>query len=103
MIIFNFSFPFSIEKEIEGPRAEYIKRGIIKKEEEPFRIRLKKFWDVQSTRTLLGPKFTKKELGHEPDGLIFQPVDHDYIGGRDYEILIGNPVHIIVLTSSYKL
>jgi hypothetical protein len=28
---------------------------------------------VTEARTLLGPKFTKESLGHEPDGLIFQP------------------------------
>ena len=80
-----------IEREIEGARNKYIAEGKINKEQEPFRIRLKKFWDIQSTRTLLGPKFTKKELGHEPDGLIFQPVNHNYIGGRDYEIFKWKP------------
>ena len=80
-----------IEREIEGARNKYIMEGKINKEKEPFRIRLKKFWDIQSTRTLVGPKFTKKELGHEPDGLIFQPVHHNYIGGRDYEILKWKP------------
>jgi len=88
----NFSMRLMcIEREIEGARNKYIQEGKINKEQEPFRIRLKKFWDVQSTRTLLGPKFTKKELGHEPDGIIFQPVNHPYIGGRDYEILKWKP------------
>ena len=81
-----------IEREIvTGAREKWAREGKINKEQEPFRIRIKQFWDVQSTRTLLGPKFTKKELGHEPDGLIFQPVNHDYIGGRDYEILKWKP------------
>lgn len=67
---------FCIQREIEEARAKYIQTGKIDKDQEPFRIRLKKFWDIHSTRTLLGPKFTKEELGHEPDGLIFQPVNH---------------------------
>ena len=50
---------YCIENEIVGPRTKYINRGKINKDQEPFRIRLKKFWDVQSTRALLVPKFTK--------------------------------------------
>lgn len=80
-----------IQREIEGARATYISNGKIRKEQEPFRIRLKKFWDIQSTSILLGPKFTKKELGHEPDGLIFQPVGHPYQCGRDDKILKWKP------------
>ncbi len=86
-----------IQNEIEGARNTYIRAGKINKDSEPFRIRMKKFWDVQCTRELLGPKFTKKELGHEPDGLIFQPVrddnghPHPYTCGRDYKILKWKP------------
>jgi mRNA-capping enzyme len=65
-----------IEREIEGARNNYILEGKINKANEPFSIRQKKFWDLQGTKKLLGPQFTKKELGHEPDGLIFQPVNH---------------------------
>ena len=80
-----------IEREIVGARNQFIVEGKIDKAREPFRIRLKQFWDIRSTSTLLGPKFTKKELGHEPDGLIFQPLHHRYICGRDYEILKWKP------------
>ena len=80
-----------IEREIEGARANYITKGVIDKLQEPFRIRMKKFWDPQSTDILLGPTFTKKELGHEPDGIIYQPVDHPYQCGRDDKILKWKP------------
>lgn len=80
-----------IQREIEGARNAYITSGLINKESEPFRVRRKQFWKVQCTRKLLGPNFTKKELGHEPDGLIFQPVDHPYQCGRDNEILKWKP------------
>jgi hypothetical protein len=43
-------------------------------------IRHKQFWDVHESRTLLGPKFTKESLGHEPDGLIFQPAREVHFG-----------------------
>ena len=42
-------------------------------------------------RTLLGPKFTKASLGHEPDGLVFQPSDEAYKSGRDDNILKWKP------------
>ena len=48
-------------------------QGKINKLSEPFSLRQKDFWDIGYTRTLLGPKFTKASLGHEPDGLVFQP------------------------------
>lgn len=39
---------------------------------EPFSVREKSFWEVTMAKKLLEDKF-KKALGHEPDGLIFQP------------------------------
>ena len=66
----------AIEREIIGPRNKFIQQGLIDKEAEPFRVRLKQFWDISETHILLGPKFKKDLLGHEPDGLVFQPVDH---------------------------
>lgn len=46
--------------------------GRIDKLKEPFSIRLKQFWDLTQSASLLGEKFAKSLL-HEPDGLIFQP------------------------------
>ena len=48
-------------------------QGKINKQLESFSLRQKDFWDVGEAKTLLGPKFTKASLGHEPDGLVFQP------------------------------
>lgn len=62
------------QKEIIEPRVEAMKEGRIIREREPIGIRRKDFWDVQTTSALLGEKFTKK-LGHEPDGLVFQPIE----------------------------
>lgn len=64
-----------IDKEIVRARAQAAAEGRLDKSKEPFGIRLKQFWPLSDTRTLLGPKFTKESLGHEPDGLIFQPSD----------------------------
>lgn len=46
--------------------------GRIDKQREPFSVRDKEFWDIATAKKLLEPKFTSG-LGHEPDGLIFQP------------------------------
>jgi hypothetical protein len=54
---------------------DFLLKGKIDRSIEPFSIRQKKFWPLSDTKTLLGPKFTKESLGHEPDGLIFQPAD----------------------------
>lgn len=49
-----------------------MEKRIINKQREPFSVRSKSFYDLQTTRQLLGEKFAKS-LTHEPDGLIFQP------------------------------
>jgi len=45
--------------------------GRLDKNQEPFSIRLKQFYDINASDKLLG-NFSKN-LSHEPDGLIFQP------------------------------
>ncbi len=64
-----------IEKEIIHAREVAMTQGRIDKNREPFSVRKKMFWPLNDTKTLLGPKFTKESLGHEPDGLVFQPSD----------------------------
>lgn len=49
-----------------------MKFGLIDKQREPFSVRDKGFWEVTQAKKLLEPKFING-LGHEPDGLIFQP------------------------------
>lgn len=57
---------------ISEPRHNAMSKGHIDKQREPFSIRDKGFWEIKQAKKLLEPKFTKG-LGHEPDGLIFQP------------------------------
>ena len=71
--ILNIRIFWSIEGERTLVDVRVLFQGKIDKQKEPFSIRHKLFWDVHEARTLLGPKFTKESLGHEPDGLIFQP------------------------------
>ncbi|CAG9121503.1 unnamed protein product [Plutella xylostella] len=79
-----------IENEIVNPRHHAMKIGKIKKEDEPFSIRLKQFWELPMARQLLGEKFAKT-LSHEPDGLIFQPSKEPYVAGRCDDVLKWKP------------
>ncbi|CAG9784640.1 unnamed protein product [Diatraea saccharalis] len=79
-----------IENEIVNPRHQAMKEGIIKKEREPFSVRLKQFWELPMAHQLLGEKFAKT-LSHEPDGLIFQPSKEPYVAGRCDDVLKWKP------------
>lgn len=57
---------------IADPRNKAHQKGLLNKGREPFGLRNKDFWELRHARTLLGPAF-RKQLPHEPDGLIFQP------------------------------
>lgn len=62
-----------IEREIINPRHEKMKTGLIDKTQEPFSVRNKPFFDIYTSRKLLEGNFAK-EVSHEMDGLIFQPI-----------------------------
>ena len=79
-----------ITKEIIGPRNEAIKAGKINKNLEPFSIRQKQFYQLSDTKKLLSEEFAK-QITHGIDGLIFQPVDDPYKGGRCDAILKWKP------------
>ena len=79
-----------IREEIVNTRNQYIGQGLIKKQIEPFSIRLKEFWDVTTAAYLLSDRFSKK-LSHEPDGLIFQPSNDPYVPGQCPESLKWKP------------
>ncbi|XP_059617367.1 mRNA-capping enzyme-like [Phlebotomus argentipes] len=79
-----------IDREIIGIRADYIAHGHIKRQEEPFGIRIKHFWDVADTGLLLQPKFCDS-LSHGSDGLVFQPKFEPYRSGRYPYVLKWKP------------
>nr|KAF6507718.1 RNA guanylyltransferase and 5'-phosphatase [Rousettus aegyptiacus] len=78
-----------IEREIINPRHEKMKTGLIDKTQEPFSVRNKPFFDIYTSRKLLEGNFAK-EVSHEMDGLIFQPIGK-YKPGRCDEILKWKP------------
>lgn len=89
----NMKFPVRlkcIEVDVIGPRHKAMIEGRIRKELEPFSIRLKQFYPVVKAGSLLGEKFSK-QLSHEPDGLIFQPTTDPYQTGRCMEVLKWKP------------
>lgn len=80
-----------IDKEIMGGRHRAMYEERLRKEREPFAVRLKSFWNVERAASLLDEKFAK-QLGHEPDGLIFQPSKEPYCTGISKEVLKWKPL-----------
>ncbi|XP_053672944.1 mRNA-capping enzyme [Anopheles nili] len=79
-----------IEQELIQARTNAIHRRMLDRDSEPFGVRLKQFWNITQSKALLGPKFTEG-LGHEPDGLIFQPSLEPYISGVCPHVLKWKP------------
>jgi len=78
----------AIGDEIINPRIEAMKERRIHREREPIGVRRKEFWEVKMTDYLLSDKF---KLCHEPDGLIYQPVDTPYTPGPCPSVLKWKP------------
>ncbi|XP_074103361.1 RNA guanylyltransferase and 5'-phosphatase mRNA capping enzyme [Cotesia typhae] len=82
-----------IEKEVMGGRYCALREGRLQREHEPFSVRLKQFYDIAHTGSLLSEKFAK-QLGHQPDGLIFQPAKDPYIPGTCDSVLKWKPLSL---------
>lgn len=82
-----------IKSELIDPRYEAFSKGVINRSLESFSVRNKEFWDITKAASLLDPKFTRC-LPHEPDGLIFQPVDEPYKAGVCKDILKWKPLSL---------
>ncbi|XP_001602117.1 mRNA-capping enzyme-like [Nasonia vitripennis] len=82
-----------IDREIIAARRHAMQQGKILRDKEPFSVRLKEFWDIRQTSSLLSEKFAK-QLSHEPDGLIFQPSKEPYKGGPCPDILKWKPASL---------
>jgi mRNA-capping enzyme len=68
-------------------RKEAGKAGLLA--EEPFEIRLKDYYKLKHTKWVLRERL--QEIGHETDGLIFQPRDQPYVKGTDARLLKWKP------------
>ena len=79
-----------ISLEIVQPRTKQVEKGLLDKREEPFEVYPKSFWDLSQTRKLLDGDFCKNLL-HETDGLIFQPLNDVYKFGQCNEVLKWKP------------
>ncbi|GAB6028283.1 hypothetical protein CHUAL_002461 [Chamberlinius hualienensis] len=81
---------FCLEKEIVEPRRNAQAAGRIDRSTEPFSVRLKPFYPVETAKEFFSSKFTS-QLSHEIDGLIFQPASDPYRPGRCSEVLKWKP------------
>ena len=79
-----------INKEIVGARTLAIQQGRLDKTKQSFSVRAKPFWDIHVTEQLLDGKFSR-QVSHETDGLIFQPVKDLYHYGRSMKVLKWKP------------
>lgn len=82
-----------ISKEICEPRKQAMREGRIDRNSEPFGVRQKEFWDVTCAESLMGEKFSRN-MSHEVDGLIFQPVPDEYTCGKTMSVLKWKPPHL---------
>lgn len=79
-----------ISKEIIFARDEACRQGKLNKRIEPFSVRQKLFYKLGDTKKLLSKEF-EKQITHGIDGLIYQPVDEPYTGGRCDTIMKWKP------------
>ena len=66
-----------IERELLRPRDEMERTGRLDKRKEPFRIRIKPFWDIERTKERVLEQVIPV-LNHPNDGLIFSPANEGY-------------------------
>lgn len=66
-----------IQREILQPRQEAEQAGKLDKRKEPFRIRIKPFWDIERTKERVLDTIIPV-LNHPNDGLIFSPANEPY-------------------------
>lgn len=79
-----------IRSEIIDPREKAKSEGRIDRSKEPFGIRWKPFYEISATNSFFKDSF-RSSVGHEMDGLIFQPVNDPYVGGTCDTILKWKP------------
>ncbi|ULU10947.1 hypothetical protein L3Y34_014870 [Caenorhabditis briggsae] len=87
--------PFSkrfkiISTEIIDKRDAGFRSGKLRRERQTMSVRRKDFYVLETTWKLFERKFVKN-VGHEIDGLIFQPTDRQYETGRCDKVLKWKP------------
>lgn len=79
-----------IKTEIIDKRSAAFKAGRARRDRQIMSVIRKDFYDLIATAKLLGPEFVQK-VGHEIDGLIFQPSLRQYETGRCDKVLKWKP------------
>ena len=83
-----------------------MKKGLINKQQEPFSVRLKPFFDIATSAHLLEEEGSfLKQVAHETDGLIFQPASQTdvYKAGRNDDILKWKPPELNSIDFKLKI
>ncbi|XP_037570170.1 mRNA-capping enzyme [Dermacentor silvarum] len=91
-----------ISRELYEPRKAAMQEGRINRDNEPFGVRHKQFWDAAVTYKLLSDKFAQS-MPHELDGLIFQPKMDSYVCGRANDVLKWKPPHLNTIDFRLKI
>lgn len=79
-----------IFKNVIHPRDVAKRNGTIYRDCEPIGVRIKDFCELKDCYKYFSDKF-RRSLSHEIDGLIFQPVNLPYLGGRCDKVLKWKP------------
>ncbi|KNC78907.1 mRNA capping enzyme, catalytic domain-containing protein, partial [Sphaeroforma arctica JP610] len=77
------------EKQIIRPRKACAKKFEEQMKEEPFHLRIKKFFPIQKAKYIVTEVMPK--LTHENDGLILTPVRMRYVSGRFLKLMKWKP------------
>ncbi|CAI4222640.1 unnamed protein product [Auanema sp. JU1783] len=81
---------FCLYNEVIKPRTKAMESGHMAREKQSMSVRIKEFWPLETVQKILSPAF-QQNLGHEVDGLIFQPVKMPYLPGRCDKVLKWKP------------
>jgi len=83
-----------IRRSIVDVRNEAAQRGRFDKSRDTFSVRPKQFDDLSHVKRFLTPEF-RSQIGHEMDGLIFQPELDPYVPGQSSRVLKWKQDHTI--------
>ncbi|KAI3383163.1 hypothetical protein SNEBB_002338 [Seison nebaliae] len=91
-----------IDAEIISPRAMAFNNRTLDRQKEVFGVRKKLFKDLHGAKEFSSKEF-QKELCHETDGLVFQPVNDPYTPGRCLAQLKWKPPELNTVDFLFKI
>ncbi|XP_065191969.1 mRNA-capping enzyme-like [Sycon ciliatum] len=92
----------AIRHELLKPRDEAERAGRLNKSKEPFRTRIKEFWDIERTESTVFEKIIPL-LNHPNDGLIFSPAMDPYKLYTNHDVLKWKPPELNSIDFQLKI